>query len=199
LYNHATLYAKKGKVDKKNNITKCLVTFYTKKELLHKLKLVKLQVRKRKARINMKVIQKGHVFYIFLSAILACFFLYYMEQVLQVTYVIKTITKISVFLFIPSAYFLLFSRKKENSALISSWTMSFLLAIGTFCGVWIGYFLFGQFVDFKAIQYELQTKSGITQQTFLWISFYVVLGNSFLEEYFFRGFIFKQLAKNNQK
>jgi len=55
----------------------------------------------------------------------------------------------------------------------------------------------GQYIDFSVILQELQTESKIDLVNFIFIACYIALFNSFLEEYFFRGFLlasFKDLG-----
>lgn len=142
---------------------------------------------------------KGHVKFIVSFSIIACILLYVFEQVLGFNYEMKTLSKIVIFLSVPCLYLILFVPIKNKNIKNSSWILSILLAALTFLIIWLGYFLFGQWVDFQSIQEEMKQKSGITKESFIWISLYVVLGNSFLEEFFFRGFVFKQLLQNEKK
>jgi membrane protease YdiL (CAAX protease family) len=69
---------------------------------------------------------------------------------------------------------------------------SFLIMIAT-------YFLVGHYINFDSIVAELETKSKITPTNFIFVGAYITLGNSFLEEFFFRGFIFLGLYELKSK
>jgi len=62
----------------------------------------------------------------------------------------------------------------------------------------VTYYLTTGFVDYQGIINELQDKSGITAMNFLFVGLYITLGNSFLEEYFFRGFVFLRLYRQGR-
>ena len=65
-----------------------------------------------------------------------------------------------------------------------------LLVYGVIVG---GYFCTKSFVDFSQVTGTLQEKHGITGENFIFVSLYISLVNSFLEEFFFRGFAFLSL------
>lgn len=70
--------------------------------------------------------------------------------------------------------------------------------LGSFLILMGAYFALKGFVDFGTISENLAEKD-ITSDTFLFIRTYVVIGNSFLEELFFRGFIFKNLQHDHRR
>lgn len=65
-----------------------------------------------------------------------------------------------------------------------------LLIYGVIVG---GYLCTKGFVDFSQVTATLQEKHGITGENFIFVSLYISLANSFLEEFFFRGFAFLSL------
>lgn len=68
---------------------------------------------------------------------------------------------------------------------------SFFILMGT-------YFVLKDFIDFDTIGDNLAEKN-ITKDTFLFIGAFVIFGNSFFEETFFRGFIFKNLQQEHRR
>lgn len=70
--------------------------------------------------------------------------------------------------------------------------LSIGLAMVTFFGIIIGYFLIADFIDAKQITNSLLSKENITAQNFIFVAVYISLVNSFLEESFFRGLILKE-------
>jgi uncharacterized protein len=57
------------------------------------------------------------------------------------------------------------------------------------------YYIFRQLLDLEGIRDNLMTRNGVTAATYPWVASSVALINPFLEEYFWRGFIFRNLAK----
>lgn len=136
------------------------------------------------------------VFVIVFTSILSCFFLYFVERILLVNYETKTISKVLLFTLIPILYWKFyrnFSIKKTEKK--KNFLLSILLSITTFSVIWIGYILFGKLVNFYSIKAEL----GLSANEFLLRGIYIILGNSFLEEFFFRGFIFLNLYQQGLK
>jgi membrane protease YdiL (CAAX protease family) len=143
--------------------------------------------------------------YIIFSSLLACILLYFIEQVLVVSYVIKTLIKVLFFILIPYIY-LKNIKKQQLSKSISYKSidkhhlkMGFLFGILSFLIILIAYYILRNFIDLQGISEELQQKSNITASSFIFVGLYITLGNSFLEEYFFRGFIFLNLYELKSK
>lgn len=131
-------------------------------------------------------------------AIFACATLFLFEQVIDVTYGVKTGLKIFLFAIIPLGFvlktrsFTLFKNADKKGLLLGLGfgVTSFLVVIGAFI-------LFQGVIDTHGILQNLEEKN-ITASTFLMIGLYITFGNSFLEEFFFRGFIFFNLVKQNK-
>jgi membrane protease YdiL (CAAX protease family) len=71
------------------------------------------------------------------------------------------------------------------------------VALGVCAGAIIGmaFIVLNPWLDLEKISSELIQKSRITPQIFIWVGLYITFGNSFLEEFFFRGFVFQNLAE----
>ncbi|QUH26509.1 CPBP family intramembrane glutamic endopeptidase [Serpentinicella alkaliphila] len=142
---------------------------------------------------------------IYISSLVACIVLFYVEQALVVNYLIKTLVKIFLFTLIPYLYIRFIDKKsiKESINLnrldISNIRLGLVFGIASFAIVLISYALFKDFLDINSIINELQAKSQITPGNFFLVGLYIILGNSFLEEFFFRGFIFLNLYKLDNK
>jgi membrane protease YdiL (CAAX protease family) len=142
-----------------------------------------------------------HLYYITIYALGAAAFLYFLEQSIGVSYILKTAFKIVLFLIVPFVYtgFV----QKERGAVIGRLKTARLkelwpglaLGLASFFIIIISYFILGSYVDFPAIATELETKLGITALNFIFIGLYITFVNSLLEEYFFRNFIFLNLFK----
>ena len=53
------------------------------------------------------------------------------------------------------------------------------------------------FFDFSQIAGALTNNAGVTKENFLYVSLYISFANSFLEEFFFRGFVFTNLKQHS--
>ena len=73
--------------------------------------------------------------------------------------------------------------------------LAFLLALAVFSVILGGYFLTRNYIDFSAVTTSLTSGMGITASNFLYVALYISIMNSFLEEFFFRGFGFITLKK----
>lgn len=134
---------------------------------------------------------KNHIL-IILYSLGAAALLYFIEQSIGVSYVLKTLLKILLFLIVPFIYTHLFLGKGEGSRIIKTrglWP-GIALGIFSFVAVIVAYAVLAQYIDLSNIVDELQTKLGITPLNFIFVALYITLVNSLLEEYFFRNFIF---------
>lgn len=138
-------------------------------------------------------------YFIILSTILCCSFLFFIEQSIGVSYIVKTIIKIVIFTLVPYVYFRFYKKQSIKKALnLSSTTkehfkLGIIFGVVSFAIVLSAYFIFRNYIDIAAISNEMQTKSKITPANFILVGLYVTFGNSFLEEFFFRGYIFLNL------
>lgn len=132
---------------------------------------------------------KKSVFFIVISSIIVCFFLYFVERVLIVNYETKTICKILFFTTIPLIYWTFFKRYFLKTERKKTFFLSILLSVMTFSVIWMGYFIFHSIIDFQSIHQELR----LSENSYILRGIYIIFGNSFLEEFFFRGFIFLNL------
>lgn len=100
-------------------------------------------------------------------------------------YILATILKIILWAIVPIWYV----RKIRKTTIIhpSYDKHSLTLGLLAFGAVLLGYMVFGALIDAPALRTELAAQ-GITHVTLLGVFFYISFINSFLEEYFFRGF-----------
>lgn len=115
-------------------------------------------------------------------------------------YFVKIPIKILFFLALPMLFFLknkdgfgdfkkLFRFKRKGIL------VALLLGIGVYAVIVGGYFLTRNVIDFSNVTSSLTEGMGITSGNFIYVSLYISLMNSFLEEFFFRGFGFITLKK----
>ncbi|WP_194841312.1 CPBP family intramembrane glutamic endopeptidase [Salinibacillus xinjiangensis] len=137
--------------------------------------------------------------------VLSCAIMLLIEQGLETTYVTKTLAKIVMFLVVPLIYirFILKQRileflnlKHIDMKRLKSGFLLGLLASGI---VLLTFLLLQDFIDTKAIISDLKNRLHITAEVYIFVALYITFGNSLLEEFYFRGFIFLKLYQTNQK
>ncbi|MEN2766319.1 CPBP family intramembrane glutamic endopeptidase [Ornithinibacillus xuwenensis] len=139
--------------------------------------------------------------YIVLSTIVTCGLLAFIEHGIEINYLIKTGLKILLFFITIWIYKRVFQdfqfKNPINLAKMTKheWRRVILLGIASASIVLIAYLIFLPFIDLNAIKTDLTDRLGITTATYIIVGLYITFGNSLLEEYFFRGFIFFNLPK----
>lgn len=127
-----------------------------------------------------------------------CCAMTWVDGVLRPGYAAKSVIKLALFLALPFAvsrfdrsveFFSLLTPKKKGLL------VSFGLGILIYGGILGAYFLVGPYFDFSAIAGSLTENAGVTKDNFLYVSLYISFINSFLEELFFRGFLFTNLKR----
>lgn len=115
-------------------------------------------------------------------------------------YFVKIPIKILFFLALPMLFFVknkeefkdfkkLFVFKKKG------FVKAILLGISMYTVILAGYFLIRNIIDFSNVTSSLTEGMGITANNIVYVSLYISIMNSFLEEFFFRGFGFITLKK----
>ncbi|HEY5576301.1 MAG TPA: CPBP family intramembrane glutamic endopeptidase [Clostridiaceae bacterium] len=143
--------------------------------------------------------------YIVIGSLAACIILYVLEQIITVDYTTKTAVKVLLFTAAPYIYFKLAKKPHLMDGLNlvklgkSNYRLVMFLGAASFTGVIGMYFLLGGYINFDTILQELRTKAQIYVSNYVFIGAYIILGNSFLEEFFFRGFVFLNLYKQGYK
>lgn len=119
-------------------------------------------------------------------------------------YFTKIPIKILFFLVLPLLFFLfnksefgkfkaLFSFKKKG------FLVSLILGVGIYAVILGGYFFTRNIFNYGNVTSSLSSGMGITKENFLFVALYISLMNSFLEEFFFRGFGFITMKKYTGK
>ncbi len=138
---------------------------------------------------------------IFLIIILSIAIIAYTDLVLRPGYLVKTMVKLPVFLLAPMIYSLFFKNFKPLS-LIKPSTNGFksgtILGILIYIAVVACYLISNSFADLSSIRTSLENNLGINKDNFFLVGLYVCVVNSFLEEWFFRGFVFLQLKQQSR-
>ncbi len=130
--------------------------------------------------------------------IIACIVMGIVDAVIQPGYAIKSAIKIIMFLLIPIVYGLFLKEfniknlmKPDKKGLCIALCLGFVIY-----GVVLGaYWIFKDVFDFSALTGSLNETTGVNKSNFIWVAIYISFVNSFLEEFFFRGFSFITLKK----
>ncbi len=134
--------------------------------------------------------------YIINTVILASLVMAIVEVVIVPSYVIKSLTKLVLFIAIPLSYAKIFNDNTFKDTLKTdkkSFIFSLLLGLALLVLIMGTYFFVGQFYDFASLDSGADDPSGINPSNFIYVALYITLINSFLEEFFFRGFAFGTL------
>ncbi len=124
----------------------------------------------------------------------------YIDAFVHPPYFSKIPIKILFFLVLPLFYFVfnkeafgdfkaLFRFRKKGIR------MSLLLGLGIYAVIVSGFFITRGIFDYSAVTSSLNSGMGITKDNFIYVALYISLMNSFLEEFFFRGFGFIIMKK----
>ncbi|MBQ7876545.1 MAG: CPBP family intramembrane metalloprotease [Clostridia bacterium] len=138
--------------------------------------------------------------YIVLSVLAFSIAVTLIDALVHPDYFVKIPVKILFFLAFPLMFFwasredwgkikVLFTFKKKGIL------TALLLGIGIYAVIVGGYFLTRNVIDYSLVAPSLGKGMGITKDNFVYVSLYISLMNSFLEEFFFRGFGFITLKK----
>jgi len=115
-------------------------------------------------------------------------------------YFVKIPIKIIFFLALPMLFFV---RNKEVFADFKKLFLfrkkgiltALFLGLGVYAVILGGYLFTRNLIDYSNVTSSLTEGMGITAENFIYVSLYISLMNSFLEEFFFRGFGFITLKK----
>ena len=124
----------------------------------------------------------------------------FIDAFVHPNYFVKIQIKILFFLALPMVFFM---KNKEAFADFKKLFVfktggilkALLLGLGVYTVIVGGYFLTRNIIDYSNVTSSLTEGMGITAKNFLYVSLYISLMNSFLEEFFFRGFGFITLKK----
>lgn len=126
-------------------------------------------------------------------AVAAVAAVFYAEQVLQPVYAVKSLCKVAAFGSTVWIYKLLSGERILSVICLHKMKHAKVLLLsmrGCFFGIAVLFFLFHNQLDMQSIKTSLMTKENLTRQNCLFVFAYIIVINSFVEEAFFRGFIF---------
>lgn len=142
--------------------------------------------------------KKRSIILVLSVAVLCCAVMALVDGVIRPGYVVKSAIKIAMFMLAP----LIASRVNRNIRYLpllrpkkKGLLPAIALGVGIYGVILGGYFLLSPFFDFSQIAGALTSNAGVTKENFLYVSLYISFANSFLEEFFFRGFVFTNMKQ----
>lgn len=131
-------------------------------------------------------------FFIILYSILFVITLFFVDHILKISYFNKVLLKISLIILSlvisKSIFHMSFNYLKPKK--LSKYKIGIYLSIISFISIFIGFFLLKDWINLGSIKSDFINKYQLDGMKFFIASFYLIFINAFLEEYFFRGFIF---------
>ncbi len=130
--------------------------------------------------------------------------LYIMDQVLHMNYISKVMGKVVLFSLFPLGYIRMTGDNIIKSSLIHKnrhfrLNRSHLLGICIFVLLLIVFNVLKQYLNVDVLISEFEDKYKINKESILYYGAYLILINSLLEEFFFRGFMFLNLKNLGHK
>ena len=126
-----------------------------------------------------------------LYIVFSCLVMGYVDAVWQPGYAIKSGIKIVLFGVAPLIILLKYSFTNFTGMFQLKWGSiwpSALLGIGVYIVIVGGYLVLKEYIDFSNITTSLNDSVGVNASNFIFVALYISIVNSFLEEFFFRGF-----------
>lgn len=140
---------------------------------------------------------------ILMSSIIACILMFAIERFIAPSYLIKSSIKLVVFslpiILYTKLFGIRFIRNQFSEVKVSKLKIMFIFAICVYFFIIILFFLLKDYIDLDVIRNNLLAKENITATNFVYVSLYISFINSFLEELFFRGFMFLSLTKSGSR
>ncbi len=121
------------------------------------------------------------------------------DGVVSPPYAVKSVCKVVIFGVLPICVMLFSGDKDFFNALKPSkrgLILSLSLGIILYVAIVGGYFLLKDIFDFSAVTSSLTEGEGVTKENFPFVALYISVCNSFLEEFFFRGYAFLGLKQS---
>ena len=138
--------------------------------------------------------------YVISSTVFCALAMSFVDGVIQPSYWTKSGMKIVLFLLVPMLYFALHQKDwgQVRRLFVPSrrdFVMALALGIGVYGFILGAYLLFTKLYDISDLVLKLTAEAGVGANNFLFVSLYISLVNSLLEEFLFRGFAFLTLKK----
>ena len=144
------------------------------------------------------VTRKKELLPLVLAGLLCCGIMAVVDGILKPGYALKSAIKLCVF----GAFPVILSRLCRMTPIKElfrfrkrGFAVALMLGIGVYALILGAYFVIRPYFDFSGIAGKLTQNAGVNKDNFLYVSLYISLVNSLLEEFFFRGFLFTNAKK----
>lgn len=130
--------------------------------------------------------------------VFCCLVMAIVDGIIRPDYAIKSVIKIVLFLLAPVLYSMYDKNLRLKSVLKfkkKDIKLTVGLAVAVYVVVLAAYFVTKNIFDFSGVTKSLESNIGVTGDRFIWVALYISFINSFLEEFFFRGFAFLTIRR----
>ena len=129
----------------------------------------------------------SHSRIILIYSLIACVLLYITENIYHPVYSIQMLQKVVSFLIIPLILGYVWKQRVGRAGKMSRISVIYGVSLGLLSMVIIGvtYSLLRDMIDWTAIRESMEARH-IDETTFVFVFAYIMFGNSWIEEYFFR-------------
>ncbi|WP_010095650.1 CPBP family intramembrane glutamic endopeptidase [Ornithinibacillus scapharcae] len=144
---------------------------------------------------------KKNTIFIMVSTLVTCCLLAFIEHGIETNYLIKTGIKVTLFFLNVWIYIKIFQNFRFRDVLSmekithKEWKRIVTLGASSAFILLVAYIICLPYINLDSIMDDLTNRLGITTTTYIIVGIYITFGNSFLEEFFFRGFIFFNLPR----
>ncbi|MDR5660009.1 CPBP family intramembrane glutamic endopeptidase [Serpentinicella sp. ANB-PHB4] len=136
--------------------------------------------------------------YIGIIVLIGCLIMAWIDAILMPNYAVKSAIKLVLFILLP----LIYAKSNKQVSLRDLFILkpkaflySLMLGFIVYISILGAYFLLGPYFDFSNITKTLENNIGVNKSNFVFVAIYISIINSFLEEFFFRGFAFLTLKR----
>ncbi len=129
---------------------------------------------------------------VLIYAFIATFALYLVENFYHPVFILQMTQKILTFVLIPTLVWYIWKTQVGKFGRIGKGSMKYGIGFGILSVFIItsAYYFLRETIDWQAIQISANAR-GVNETTFLLAFAYIMFGNSLVEEYFFRGVVFR--------
>lgn len=130
--------------------------------------------------------------------VFCCLVMAIVDGIIRPDYAIKSVIKIVLFLLAPVLYSM-YDKNLQLKSVLKFKKKDIKLTVGLAVAVYVvvlaAYFVTKNIFDFSGVTKSLESNIGVTGDRFIWVALYISFINSFLEEFFFRGFAFLTIRR----
>ena len=143
---------------------------------------------------------KTRLWGVLILGLVCCGIMALVDGLWQPGYAVKSAVKLAVFGLLPLVFTKLWGLISLKELFVfrkKGFFTALALGLGIYGLILGGYFLLRNVFDFSQVAGSLTENAGVTKENFLYVSLYISFANSLLEEFFFRGFLFRNLKDHS--